>query len=85
MIEEFYKKFIKEQPPEVIIAKLIQNDERAKEIIELKAKNKELEKNLKKWESKVKEILEQYKYTEIGDTDKIIEFYKKIQELLEES
>lgn len=36
MEEKFYKKFIKENPPEVIIAKLIQNDERAKEILELK-------------------------------------------------
>ena len=37
----------------------------------------------KKWEDKIKAILEQYKYTEIGDSEKIIEFYKKIQSLLE--
>ena len=33
--------------------------------------------------SKIKEILEQYKYTEIGDTENLIEFYKKLQRLLE--
>lgn len=32
---------------------------------------------------KIKAILEEYKYTEIGDSEKIIEFYKKIQSLLE--
>ena len=43
MEEEFYKKFIKEQPEEVIIAKLIQNDERAKEIQELEKQNEVLQ------------------------------------------
>lgn len=33
---------------------------------------------------KIRAILEEYRYTEIGDTEKIIEFYKKIQGLLEE-
>lgn len=37
----------------------------------------------KKWEDKIKAILEEYKYTEIGDSEKIIEFYKKMQSLLE--
>ena len=32
---------------------------------------------------KIKAILEEYKYTEIGDSEKIIEFYKKVQSLLE--
>lgn len=32
---------------------------------------------------KIKAILEEYKYTEIGDSEKIIEFYKKMQLLLE--
>ena len=32
---------------------------------------------------KIKAILEEYKYTEIGDSEKIIEFYKKMQSLLE--
>ena len=32
---------------------------------------------------KIKAILEEYKYTEIGDNEKIIEFYKKMQSLLE--
>lgn len=31
---------------------------------------------------KIKAILEEYKYTEIGDSEKIIEFYKKMQSLL---
>lgn len=35
------------------------------------------------WVLKIKAILEEYKYTEIGDSEKIIEFYKKIQSLLE--
>ena len=35
--------------------------------------------------SKIKEILEQYKYTEIGNAEKLIEFYKKLQKLLEDS
>lgn len=34
---------------------------------------------------KIREILEKYKYTEIGDTMKIIEFYKTMQGLLEEN
>lgn len=34
--------------------------------------------------SKIKEILEHYKHTEIGDTDKLIEFYIKLQKLLDE-
>lgn len=37
----------------------------------------------KKWEDKIKAILEEYKYTEIGDSERIIEFYKKMQLLLE--
>lgn len=32
---------------------------------------------------KIKVILEEYKYTKIGDSKKIIEFYKKMQSLLE--
>lgn len=32
---------------------------------------------------KIKAILEEYKYTTIGDSEKIIEFYKKMQSLLE--
>lgn len=36
-----------------------------------------------KLQDKIKAILEEYKYTEIGDSEKIIEFYKKIQSLLE--
>ena len=34
---------------------------------------------------KIRAILEKYKYTEIVDTTKIIEFYKAIQNLLEEN
>lgn len=32
--------------------------------------------------SKVEEILNKYKYTEIGDSEKIIQFYKELQSLL---
>lgn len=32
--------------------------------------------------SKVEEILNKYKYTEIGDNEKIIQFYKELQSLL---
>ena len=32
--------------------------------------------------SKVEEILDKYKYTEIGDSEKIIQFYKELQSLL---
>lgn len=32
---------------------------------------------------KLKEVLEKYKYTEIGNSEKIIEFYKELQSLLE--
>jgi len=44
---------------------------------------RELQNADKKWEDKIKAILEEYKYAEIGDSEKIIEFYKKIQSLLE--
>lgn len=32
---------------------------------------------------KLKEVLEKYKYTEVGNLEKIIEFYKELQSLLE--
>lgn len=32
---------------------------------------------------KLKEVLEKYKYTEVGNSEKIIEFYKELQSLLE--
>ena len=37
----------------------------------------------KKVNDKIKAILEEYKYTEIGDSEKIIKFYEKMQSLLE--
>ena len=33
---------------------------------------------------KIREILENYKYTEITDNDNVVKFYKEIKELLEE-
>ena len=49
----------------------------------IKGTNVEDELCNKKWEDKIKAILEEYKYTEIGDSEKIIEFYKKMESLLE--
>lgn len=65
-----------------------------KSLKEEKEKNKEIEKE--NWimrtvdkqyisKDKIKAILEEYRYTKIEDTEKIIEFYKKIQGLLEEN
>lgn len=45
--------------------------------------NNVFNKGVKSVEDKIKAILEEYKYTEIGDSEKIIEFYKKMQSLLE--
>ena len=36
-----------------------------------------------RWEKRVKEILEKYKYTKVEEADKIIKFYKEIQKLIE--
>lgn len=38
----------------------------------------------KKWKDKIREILNKYKYTEIGNAKEILNFYKELQELLEE-
>lgn len=67
-----------------IILNLI--EKQSKEIEELKKERATeivyVDKNFVR-KDKIKAILEEYKYTEIGDSEKIIEFYKKMQSLLE--
>ena len=62
-------------------------DNQQKEIEELKEnyirlQNTEAIQDIYIKKDKIKAILEEYKYTEIGDSEKIIEFYKKMQSLL---
>lgn len=67
-----------------LIEKQQKEIEELKDIVEtLRKENVNLYIERRQNENKIKAILEEYKYTEIGDSEKIIEFYKKIQSLLD--